>query len=57
MELSHTEEVHLRGGTIWNFRGTGSLAQCMYEARNRLEALKSFLKAHRKSDGKCKRLT
>lgn len=57
MELSHTEEVHLREGTIWNFRGTGSLAQCMYEARNRLEALKSFMKVHRKSDCKCKHLT
>lgn len=48
MKLSHTEEVHLREGTIWNFRGTESLVQCMYEARNRLEALKSFMKVHRK---------
>ena len=32
MKLSHTKEVHLREGTMWNLRGTESLAACMYEA-------------------------
>ena len=32
MKLSYIEALHLREGTVWNFRGTESLAQLMCEA-------------------------
>lgn len=57
MKLSYIETLHLREGTVWNFRGTKFGSAYVWGWGNRVEMPEFFMKTGNKVTPECKHLT